>query len=268
MKRLTTMTLLVAMLWSLVEEVTGQVHQLWYPEGTVIEVHGEEMTLVAPEQWTYLGRLGDGTLLKIAGTIKVSCDCTAASGNCSPFYLDGQVGCSTSDCAACQMTVSGLKNGVFVELTEGAFQKLSEPVRFANEGESLPQGKGIMFEAEETLDKLKDFLRITYGSQILPELIRQGDGSWAPPSRHAIVGLNWCGRGVIFAVPESPSLPAGGGGNAACSCTNGTCTLESQWVPGHGTGYSCQSDCSGTCTLTVKMASGGGTLNVFTAYKF
>lgn len=250
-------------------DMAGQVNQLWYPSGTKVEVQRNVITLIAPDEWTYLGRQNDGTILKLSpgAAIRVSCDCTS-SGNCSPFYLDGQVGCSTTDCSECSMTVSGQKESNFVDLSEGVYQKLSEPVRFAKEGESLPQAKGLMYESEETLAKLKEFLRNAYGTKVLPELVRDADGSWAPPTGYAIVGINWCGRSVIFPVPDAPGLPGGGGGKASCDCSNGTCTLQSQWVPGHGTGYSCQGDCSGTCTLTVKMISGGGTLYSFIAYRF
>ena len=228
------------------------------------------MTLIAPNEWTYMGRLSDGSILKLSpgAAIRVSCDCTS-SGNCSPFCLDGQAGCSTTDCSACSMTVSGQKSGVFVDLTEGAYLDLSEPVRLAKEMQALPQSKRIMYESEETLDKLKAFLRATYGSAVLPELTRHEDGSWTPPSGYVIVGINWCGRSVIFPVPDRPALPGGGGGTASCDRSNGSCTVQSQWVPGHGTGYSCQGDCSGTCTLTVgKMAGSGGTLYTFKAYEF
>lgn len=263
---------LLALIIPMVYVVDGRAQEgtkLWYPEGTRITQSGNTLTLVAPQGWSYLGRTADGSIQKIGtgASIKVSCNCTS-SGNCNPAYLDGQVFCKTTNCSTCQMTTSGMVNGKNVDFVEGVYQKLSEPIRLTNINENLPEAKGLMFETEETLSKLVDFLQRTYGSTVLPELNKNSDGSWAPPANYAIVGINWCGRGVIFAVPKKASLPGGGGKNASCSCSDGSCTLKSQWVPGHGTGYSCEGNCSGTCTLTVTGFSSGGVLYNFTSFTF
>jgi hypothetical protein len=269
MKNAIQLLVFLAPVFLTVDSLAQQGATLWYPEGTRITQSKNTPTLVAPDGWSYLGRTADGSIQQIGtgNPIKVSCDCTS-SGNCNPAYLDGKVFCKTTNCSACSMTTSGMVNGKNVDFVEGVYQKLSEPVRLTQVNEDLPEAKGLMFESEETLAKLVDFLQTTYGSAVLPELKKNSDGSWTPPANYAIVGINWCGRGVIFAVPKLASLPGGGGKDASCSCTDGSCTLKSQWVPGHGTGYSCEGNCSGTCTLTVTGFSTGSVLYKFTSFKF
>lgn len=57
---------------------------------------------------------------------------------------------------------------------------------------------------------------------------------------------------------------------ATCSCTNGTCVIESHSVPFVGSLSFCKGDCSGTCTLSSGIISDGIYQEMFkaTSYKF
>ena len=240
--------------------------KLWIPEGSRIEATEDQSFLIQPPAgFVYISdrtQVAEGdvqSFFRVEPPIKCSCKCESSSGNCSPSLFDGNCQCTAKDgCTTCTLTVSdsvaelGSGNG-------GGFVQLSAGVRFATRDEKLPAVFPAMLSHPEVQRGLAEFLRRLYPTGNVPSLL--GDGQrFQAPRGYGIARLNVYGREAFVPVSQRTvtqlgasaqyRMDAGGGGS--CSCTDGTCTHDSQWVPPYGRIHWCKTEeCKGTCTLTV-----------------
>lgn len=168
--------------------------------------------------------------------------------SCYPFYStlgDGQAGC-TGICSSCTMKTS--ESGNIID--NGGFIESMSSASFASPGVSLPGPVPAMFDLPDIQSALSSFLQQIYQGQSIPNppIV---NGMLEAPIGYKIVPLRVAGRGVISIIPENAvPLSAMAASKASCSCSSGTCILDSKTVPFAGTVYWCTGNCDGTCTLT------------------
>lgn len=244
---------------------------VWTPDGSRGVKGDHSMEIIPPVDWTYIGQGADGIMVK-GGRATISCTCTKGSG-CSPYSASagGQsfTGCNlSSKCTECKAQKS-IANTV---LAGGGFINRAVGVRYARNGEKLPSIFDEMFMDTEVTQALEAFLQNELqGASTRP--LEERNGEMVAPDGYTVVVLNVMGRGLVTAfpndkVPNEIAARMMGGGKASCSCTDGTCTLQTKSIPFVGAGSSCEaSSCKGKCTLSTKTAHGAN-VNEIMAFKF
>jgi len=228
----------------------------WIPLNSKIQVNkNNSISIQAPTGWIYIGyKKGTTQLLKAtSGGTSVSCTCNT-TGSCLPFTGTGPGG-STSGCAGnctnCTMTQSAIIGGTNVNFESGGYINIADRVDFANKDIPLPAAFKAMFDLPEVKKALKDFIDKTYAGLPFPK-VTQGNDFISVPDGYSLAAVSIFGRAAMVPVPtiSLKTTAAAGGGTASCSCTQGTCTLESTTIPFIGSASYCTGSCSGTCTLS------------------
>jgi len=228
----------------------------WSPEGTDFYYEGDKMIIEAPNGWVYVGYV-DGDLYVTDGSkTAVSCTCNT-SGDCLPGKIEllGHTfyGCY-GDCSNCTMEVikdkpnPERKDGIKSEIIDGGYVNLNnKPFIITNPSEELPMVFDAMFEIPLVQDLFEEFLLSFYQDKDYPKMKWITDSTVELPEGFKFVPVNLCGRTLLVALPESEldkTMSVKGSASASCSCTAGSCKLQS-----YGAGVRCKGNCTGTCTL-------------------
>lgn len=229
----------------------------WIPQGSILQPNPDNtLTIIPPQGWIYVGTTTDGNALTVAGgQTTICCDCNT-TGSCNPFTGSGPGG-STSGCAGtctnCTMTQSVAAGGI--DFLSGGYLNLAAEPAIIQQGDLRPGPFKEMYNVPEVQQKIQQFINSIYHGQPVPELTEGPNFVYAPEG-YTLVFVDIAGRAVILPVPDSAvTAAAAAGGKASCSCSNGSCTLESTTIPLVGSVKYCEGNCSGTCCLSTRIAS-------------
>lgn len=246
----------------------------WIPLNSKIQINkNNSISIQAPTGWIYVGyKKGTTQLLKaMSGGTSVSCTCNK-TGSCLPFIGSGSGGSTSGcagDCTDCSMVQSTVADGTNVNFESGGYIDIADRVEFVNKGILLPAAFKAMFDLPEVKKALKDYIDKTYAGLPFPK-VTQGNDFISVPDGYSLAAVSIFGRAAMVPVPTISLRAASAGGNtASCSCTQGTCTLESTTIPFIGSASYCTGSCSGTCTLTAAITIGnGGVDTLYNAISF
>jgi hypothetical protein len=228
----------------------------WIPEGTTTRrTRDGGLYFRVPAGYAVVHHDGPAAHSLAAGG-KVTCTCTAGSGDCSPASDGSSVGCLIgSGCTSCTR--------------ESSFTVIDREVgvRFATAEEvaTLPQGTSALLEVPELaleFEQFTDSLDRADRNRHAASPIRRNNNEVIAQRGYIFAPVNAFGRIVYTSVhqtqvPQHQSL-ARAGGHAAkgtCKCESGEsgCTYWSRW------GYSgCEAGSCTSCSLTTSSVRGPG----------
>lgn len=232
----------------------------WNPEGSIIEINGNTMTVTAPKEWSYIGYDREGKLFNIASMASksISCTCNNASGECRPFEATAPLGGGTiSGCAGactnCTMKQSMSMEDHGIQAETGGYYTLSAMTTVLKNGQAAPAVFDAIFELSAFRMELERFYKEAYQGKPTQRPIGNSDGSVSAPKGHSIIGISIMGRGMAVVVPDFYAMKELGyvvHAKAKCSCDQGSCSLKDSSILGAGLVY-CAGQCN-TCTLTTE----------------
>ncbi|MED5465449.1 MAG: hypothetical protein VX699_12425 [Myxococcota bacterium] len=228
----------------------------WIPEGTTTRrTRDGGLYFRVPAGYSVVHHEGPAANQLAAGG-KVTCTCTAGSGDCSPASDGSSVGCLIgSNCSTCKR--------------ESSFTVINRDVgvRFATAEEvaNLPQGTSALLEVPELAREFEQFTnsldQADRNRQAASPIQRSNNQVVARPG-YTFAPVNAFGRIIYTRVHHSQTQEqqrlAGAGALSAkgtCNCESGSsgCTYWSSW------GYfGCEAgDCT-SCSLTTSSVRGPG----------
>ena len=139
-----------------------------FPVGTTLTLTADRIHFNLPVGYRLIARVYDNTKagnvtpkVVIMSSGAVTCKCLNGVGGCSPFVKGDKTGCLMDEgCSLCQKTVNPLK--VSLEILEATVIDLNIQPKFitdADELKTIPSPSSLMFESEEVIKKLEDFLK-------------------------------------------------------------------------------------------------------------
>ena len=246
----------------------------WIPRNSKIENNKDEISIKAPDGWSYAGLIKNGKSIITDSEVmaKISCTCNT-TGACKPFVASGPSGSISGcggECTNCTMLQSVFVRNESSTVYSGGFFNRSSKTRLLKNGENVPAVFEALFEVKEFQQELLSLYKKAYKGKPFMQARYLDDGTVEAPEGYSLVGASIMGRGLLVVLPTGyikTQLGYSIALKASCGCSEGNCKLKDKSILGVGAIW-CDGNCTGTCTLDTSFAKNSQYAVVLSAFRY